>query len=532
MTRCWLADSLRRFYPASGEEERERLALRLLRGERGSFQVVTRNDGVPRTIEARVEGGEAFQARVRRVGYVPMPHINSDTPAEEIEGLGHIPGFVPDPLFPESSVLAGPFETNSFWVSIAVPAETAPGEHRLEAVVLTNGSEIARLAVELTVHPAELPARRDFPVTNWFYADAIADRYRLDLWSEPFWQLLRPYLGNLVEHGQDTLLVPLFTPPTDGVKRPTQLLQVTRDGEGYAFEWSQVRRWLNEARAAGLHRFEWTHLCSQWGAANALRIYHGHGEQGELLWEPETSATSDIYRGFLGQFLPAFKEFLLAEGVLEASFFHLSDEPHGPEHRENYRAARAMLRELAPWMPVMDAMSEVEYATEGLTEMPVALLPKVPAFQEVGAPIWAYYCGVPRGRYPNRLYDTPLAKIRMTGWLLYRTGVLGFLHWAVNYWYRSQTTELLDPFQHGDAMRWPRWTYGDSFVVYPGPDGPLDSIRWEVFAESLQDYALLQVAGIDRNDPILAEIHDFADFPRNPAWITDTRAALADRLSR
>ena len=45
--------------------------------------------------------------------------------------------------------------------------------------------------------------------------------------------------------------------------------------------------------------------------------------------------------------------------MLEASFFHLSDEPHGPEHLANYRAAREMLREIAPWMPVMDALSEV-----------------------------------------------------------------------------------------------------------------------------------------------------------------------------
>jgi hypothetical protein len=56
-------------------------------------------------------------------------------------------------------------------------------------------------------------------------------------------------------------------------------------------------------------------------------------------------------------------------------------------------------------------------------------------------------------------------------------------------------------------------------VVYPGPDGPLDSIRWEVFAESLQDYALLQTAGVDRDDPLFAAINGYGDFPRDPAWI-------------
>jgi hypothetical protein len=75
----------------------------------------------------------------------------------------------------------------------------------------------------------------------------------------------------------------------------------------------------------------------------------------------------------------------------------------------------------------------------------------------------------------------------MTGWVCYRTGVSGFLHWGYNFWYESRTTNLIDPFEVSDGKQWPRWPYGDPFVVYPGPDGPLDSIRWEVFAESLRD---------------------------------------------
>lgn len=54
-------------------------------------------------------------------------------------------------------------------------------------------------------------------------------------------------------------------------------------------------------------------------------------------------------------------------------------------------------------------------------------------------------------------------------------------------------------------------------------DGPLDSIRWEVFAESLQDYAMLQSAGIRRDDPMLAALKTYADFPKNEAWL---RAAI------
>ncbi|MGH2559767.1 MAG: DUF4091 domain-containing protein [Thermomicrobiales bacterium] len=526
----WLADSLRRFYPRSEAEARDELRLSALRGERVSFQVVCRTGDEPATVETGVEGPEGIAVRVRRVGYVPMPHLNTDTPSDDAEGLAFLPGFVPDPLFPETSLTAGSRETNSFWVTVSVGQDATPGEHELRATLTEADGPSTSLTVRLTVHDAALPKRRDFPVTHWFYADAIADWYRVDLFGEAFWRLVGPYFRNVVEHGQDTILTPIFTPPLDGIKRPTQLLHVEREGDGYRFDWRQVKRWIDEAKAAGLDRFEWSHLFSQWGARHAIRIYRGHGEDGTLLWDPETPGTSETYRAFLGEFLPACERFLRAEGVMARSFFHLSDEPHGAEQLADYRAARDVLRDLAPWMRVMDALSEVDYARAGVTDTPVALLPSVPAFAAEGFPAWAYFCCVPRGRYLNRMFDTPLAKVRMSGWLLYRMGVQGFLHWGYNYWYQRQATMLIDPFQVTDALAWPNWGYGDPFVVYPGPDGPLDSIRWEVFAESLQDYALLQAAGVERSDFLLDGIVDFARFPRDPRWITDARAQVLQRL--
>jgi len=85
------------------------------------------------------------------------------------------------------------------------------------------------------------------------------------------------------------------------------------------------------AQEQGIAYWEWTHLFTQWGAAQAIRIYESHGESETLLWPDDTGATSDVYRHFLGQFLPAFEQFLRAEGLFDASFFHLSDEPHGDE---------------------------------------------------------------------------------------------------------------------------------------------------------------------------------------------------------
>jgi hypothetical protein len=128
--------------------------------------------------------------------------------------------------------------------------------------------------------------------------------------------------------------------------------------------------------------------------------------------------------------------------------------------------------------------------------------------------------------------DTPLPKVRMTGMLLYRLGADGFLHWGYNYWDKLEQDHLLDVYNRGDAGMWPDIPYGDPFVVYPGENGPVSSTRWEIFAESLQDYAMLQTAGIDPEDPLLQEIQDYHMFPKTEGWILKTVEEVMKRKSQ
>ena len=48
-----------------------------------------------------------------------------------------------------------------------------------------------------------------------------------------------------------------------------------------------------------------------------------------------------------------------------------------------------------------------------------------------------------------------------------------------------------------------------------------------MLAESLQDYALLQTAGVDPDDPRLAELKSYEAFPKTEQWLN---AALASVL--
>jgi hypothetical protein len=274
---AWLSSSLVRHYPQSPAREQTTLTVHAALRERVSFQVAFRTEGKVAEVTAVVQAQAPLVAQVRSVGYVAMPHRNTDTPDEETDGLGHLPGYVPDPLFPSPTIKAGPHETNAFWITVRIPADALQDTYTVAITLRTDGEEPGQLTAKIVVHRGLVQTRRDFPVTQWFYADALCDWYQVEPFAEAFWPILDNYLADLTEHQLDVIHTPLFTPATDGVKRPNQLLDVRREGDRYWFDWSLVKRWVEAAERRGLHYFEWPHLFTQWGAKYAIRIYEGHG---------------------------------------------------------------------------------------------------------------------------------------------------------------------------------------------------------------------------------------------------------------
>ncbi|WP_165075875.1 DUF4091 domain-containing protein [Paludisphaera rhizosphaerae] len=545
--RFWLESSLRRVYPTSPAGEAASMDMLAAKGERLSLQACFRNLDPSNSaiVACEVVAPEGWTARVRRVGFVPMQHLDTATPRDELEGVGFIPGLCPDPLYNDAKVHVGPESNGVFWISLNVPEGAEARVHELRVrltlenrfgyVDFTRPQPFSvELPARVDVRPLTLRPRRDFPVTNWISADSIWEWHRIKPCGEEFWKLAGAYIRNLVSHGVDVVYTPLFNIRHEILERPAQLLKVRKVGpDRYDFDFSDVRRWVRIAREAGANQVEWPHLFTPapTSAKHPQRVFERDDEKiGPMLWAPEIAATSPSYRAFLEQFLPQFKAFLEEEQVLDRSLFHCADEPDGDVQMADYRKARALLNELAPWMKVMDAMSDPRFATERLSDMPVPSIATAPAFTAAGCPSWAYFCCGPRGPYLQRLLDTPLAKIRMAGWLFYKLGAKGFLHWGYNYWFVFCTSRIGDPFADASVGAWPGMPYGDAFVVYPGPEGPIDSLRWEVFAESLQDYALLQSAGIRPDDPLLAPIKDYADFPKSAEWISEARRAVLARI--
>jgi len=534
----WIESSLNRVFPNSPPEKRRVLNLIAARNQNLSFQACIRNGGSTTLhVQCRADGAAGLGVRVRRVGYVPMPHRTSGVDASEEENLSFIPGMVPDPLFPEQKAEVGTYEDQPFWVTVSVPASAVPGEKQIKITFSVEDEKaksetiVGELEAQIHVRRFTIVPRHDFPVTHWWHADALYDYYRTEPFSEKWWQMAELYLKDMTAHGSNVIMVPIFHTRREVVPRPPQLLKLTEASPGkYEFDFSDVRRFIDMAKRSGMEYFEFPHLWLYWGVKNPIHVYRREGDQWSLLWPTGTDATTGVFRDFLEQYLPALRRFLDEEHLpADHTFFHVSDEPGSGEQFENYKKARALLKELAPWMKVMDALSDVQYGRQGVTDIPVPILSSAQRYIDDGIPHWVYFCTGPRGKYLNRLFDTPLPKIRMSGWLFYRLGAKGFLHWGYNYWYKMDTQQLEDVFLEAAGGAWPGIPYGDPFEVYPGPDGPIDSIRWEVFAESLQDYAILQTAGVPQNSSMLSEIKSYEDFPKSEDWIQKNVTALLDR---
>lgn len=529
----WLESSMKRIFPQSPAGHSEELTLWAARNSKLSFQVgfhSNMKDQVQIACEAELG---VVKQEVRYVGLVPFPNFNTDVRKEELDGTGFLPGMLPDPLYPITKVDANPYASRSFWVTLRIPAEMEPGIHSCKVKLSWNEGKTAMekvLQVRLNISKLVVKARKDFHVTHWWRGEATRLQYQTELYDERWWQLTKAQMKNLIEHGNDVAFIQNLFELRAVFKQPCQMLIVNETSPGkYIFDWSRIKRFVDMCKELGYNKFEWSHLWLYWGVKDAIHVYTKKGDHYELLWDENLSGTSAVYLNFLKQYLPDFHRFLKQENLLKDSYFHLSDEPWS-EHIEYYKNARKILQELAPWMKVMDALSDVRYGREKLTDIPVPIISSAEAYLKEGIPHWVYYCTGPRDQWLNRLYDTPLAKIRMSGFLFYKLRAQGFLHWGYNFWYKLDKEEAGDPFTEGSAYAYPGIAAGDPFVVYPGPDGPYDSIRWEVFAESLQDYAILQSAGVKPDDPRLGEIKSYAEFPKKEEWITGMTEKLLNNL--
>lgn len=509
----------------------------VLKGERYSYQIAYKSSE-KFFAEIVIDSPLSQFITVRSVGNVPseLPVYESDCEFCE----RNEPGLFPDVLFPieNNRVLIKRQNFYALWITVDLPKDTDAGDYEIKIKLKKDGETISENIFGLHVINAVLPEQK-LIYTQWFHSDSIANYYKIPVFCEKFWALVESFIKAAVHTGVNMLLTPVFTPPLDteigGERLTVQLVDVKLENGKYSFSFDRFIRWVRLAQKCGIKYFEISHLFSQWGAKYTPKIMAEVNGRQKRIFGWETSADSIEYAEFLSAFIPQLIKVIRSLGIEKSTFFHISDEPN-EDQIESYSRSKSTVAPLLEDFPIIDALSDYSFYESGIINNPIPCTNDIESFIEKGFPHpWTYYCCGQGGKLSNRFFGMPLSTTRIIGFQLFKYGIEGFLQWGFNFYNSQYSLRSIDPFAVTDADS--AFPSGDSFTVYPGKSGAIESVRSEVFFQALQDMRALTLLcdRIGKKRTIAAVEADFGiitffDYPRGTEKMLNLRKSVNNYL--
>lgn len=509
----------------------------VLKGERYSYQIAYKSSE-KFFAEIVIDSPLSQFITVRSVGNVPseLPVYESDCEFCE----RNEPGLFPDVLFPieNNRVLIKRQNYYALWITVDLPKDTDAGDYEIKIKLKKDGETISENIFGLHVINAVLPEQK-LIYTQWFHSDSIANYYKIPVFCEKFWALVESFIKAAVHTGVNMLLTPVFTPPLDteigGERLTVQLVDVKLENGKYSFDFDRFIRWVRLAQKCGIKYFEISHLFSQWGAKYTPKIVAEVNGSQKRIFGWETSADSIEYAEFLSAFIPQLIKVIRSLEIEKSTFFHISDEPN-EDQIESYSRSKSTVAALLEDFPIIDALSDYSFYESGIINNPIPCTNEIESFIEKGFPHpWTYYCCGQGGKLSNRFFGMPLSTTRIIGFQLFKYGIEGFLQWGFNFYNSQYSLRSIDPFAVTDADS--AFPSGDSFTVYPGKSGAIESVRSEVFFQALQDMRALTLLcdRIGKKRTIAAVEADFGiitffDYPRGTEKMLNLRKSVNNYL--
>jgi hypothetical protein len=462
-----------------------------------------------RLIDVPVEENTGLVSRTERWDGERNPHVIRRAPFRVFEVLKP----VHSPILTDASTVALRLE-------IPIASDAPPGEGCFE-VEIERGEERVTLSLGVVVHRAVVPpvGADTFRYTNWFSTARIASRHGAEEWSEEFWEMLARYAALMARGRQNVFWV-----------RWSDFFARGEGGERH-LDRERLVRYVQVFTDAGLHWIEGAPFAGRPGGDWSTTTLH--------INLTGLSATTEEGSAALIALLAELRECIIEEGWEERWIQHLADEPTD-SNALDYRKLAEIFREQMPGIPILEATMSRKLV--GAVDI---WCPQVQEFQRhrdffeerraAGDHLWVYTCLVPGGPWINRLLDMERLRPVWIGWAAAIWELEGFLHWGLNH-YRA------DPFErsvvdHGaEPNTKNRLPAGDSHIVYPGPDGPWSSQRFEAHRIGMEDHELLR--RLLAEDSELAQrivaggFRAFDDFSTDLDQYLDARRELLEALDR
>lgn len=465
----------------------------LARRESESLQLALRSPGKAatglgvqvselRNAEGAVIGPENI--RVYRVGYV-----DSRVPSHW-EGPT---GAWPDILEPNANVDLRPDSTQPVWITVYAPYGTAPGTYTGSITLAGPDLEPIKLTLLAEVYNFQLPVRPTLQTDFGLDLKRAAELHRAAGGKLSDDELAARFAATALSHR--VTLDGLTALPAES---PNYAAALKKFEAGFDARWDDNATSFNVP--ATLLEFP-----EQLKQANDFVAQHKLGDRAfvELFHEPREAAWTRV--------LETMQRWKDAAPAIPMRVSTIGLKPFIPDS-------------LDQWMvhaQVLDTNNGVE------------VLKRVAA----GKPVWWYVHHLPPRPYGNFFLDFAGIEHRILFWQSWALGMKGMHYWDVQY---------VEP--GGDPRRSQldiTPVNGDGLLLYPGADGPLNSIRWEIIRDGIEDHdylaefmerrrALLQQGGHDALMKKASQVYNLDElvptlvtFTRDPKVLEDKRHQIA-----
>ena len=426
----------------------------LAKNEYESFQVVLQTQGKAlNNVELKISdlvnsrtGSKIDHSNVsvRVVGYVKT--VEPYYPVKYV-------GLWPDPLLPEHITDVKADSTQPFWVTVHASPETTAGDYTGSITVSADDQVLQSIPVSVHVYNFTLPTASHLKTAFDFYGHITKTRYpQAENESEAAYKIR-------INDLNDQYILAMLQ------YRMNPVLNLDPSS---SLELSKVDRYL----VHGLNNFS-------------------IGKKGGTFdnnWPESASSIEDLFTLYR-----TYGEDLKLNDMLRYSYIYVWDEGRmgNPQvakvasmiHRA-YPELRTMVCYHGIWDPSdgADWIKNIDIWTFQIDDFNENKMRKL---QAVGKEIWMYVSGPAGSKTPNLAIDFDSIDYRIISWLCWKYDIKGFLYWCVNWW------PDVDPFQSSKNTHWEQ--NGNGLLFYPGKNGPVASLRAELFRDGIEDYEYIQL---------------------------------------
>lgn len=422
----------------------------------------------------------ASAATASFVGYVWTDELNKDRKS----GCSDRPNkadwdssLVADVLEARKSMDIEAHCTQPLWVNIWIPQDIPTGIYKGTLTVSGEGFADMHLPMEINVQKRTLPAPAQwaFHLDLWQNPYAVARYYKVPLWSQQHFDIMKPLMQQLANAGQKVITASVMHHPWAGQTEDpfdSMVFRMKKIDGSWVYDYTVFDRWVEFMMSLGIDRQINCYTLVPW----ALKFDY-YDQATNRVRFVEAKPGEAAYEDYWFSFLKDFARHLRQKGWFEKTTIAMDE-------RE-----KSMMQKAFDLIFRADAGYKVSGAGDYYPEIEPKMYDLCLAYghtlpdsvreerRKSGKLSTVYTCCIEA--YPNTFTFSEPAEASWLMWHAVAGGYDGYLRWAYNSWTK-------DPL-HDSRFR--SWAAGDCYLVYPGSS----SIRMERLIEGIQDAEKIRI---------------------------------------